>query len=318
MRTRTLDTEAIAQRGPAWLTIGIASSALFDLTESDSIFREQGEAAYAAFQRAHADETLLPGVAFPFIRRLLSLNEIAQADQTLVDVIVLSRNSPDTGLRVLNSAAFHGLDVRGAIFTEGQSPYVYMSSLNMSLFLSADARDVKGAVALGFPAGQVLPSTAVDDPHDHELRIAFDFDGVLADDSADSAFLDGGLDAFNSSEANQQRIPLPPGPLNRLLEAINRLQRLEDDLLAADADYQRRIRVSIVTARGVPSHARPVHSLEAWGLKVDNAFFMAGLPKHPVLAELRPHIFFEDHMDTAASAASSVPSVHIPFGYRNQ
>lgn len=313
-----MDTDATAQGEPAWLTIGVASSALFDLTESDAVFREQGEAAYTAFQRANVDKTLLPGVAFPFVRRLLSLNEIGQAGQRLVDVVVLSRNSPDTGLRVLDSAVFHGLDVRRAIFTEGKSPYVYMSSLGMSLFLSADARDVKGAVELGFPAGQVLPSMAIDDPDDHELRIAFDFDGVLADDSADSVFLDGGVDAFNSSEANQQRIPLPPGPLNGLLEAINRIQRLEEDLVAADANYRRRIQVSIVTARGVPSHARPVHSLETWGLRVNNAFFMAGEPKHPVLAKLRPHIFFEDHLDSAVNSASTVPSVHIPFGYRNK
>lgn len=282
------------------LVVGIASSALFDLTDSDAVFHSEGEQAYRAYQEAHLDEPFGPGVAFPFIRRLLRLNDIGP----LVEVIVLSRNSPDTGLRILRSAAHHGLTISRAIFTQGRAPHEFMPALNMSLFLSANENDVRKATAAGLPAGQVLKSSFRDDD-DPALRIAFDFDGVLADDAAERVYQSGGLDEFQLHEATNVVTPLDPGPLRDFLAGVNRIQRVAED----------RIRVSLVTARSAPAHERAINSLKSWGLTVNDAFFLGGLWKAPILDVLKPHIFFDDQR---RHLVQTVPCVHIPFGVSNE
>lgn len=293
------------------LVVGIASSALFDLTDSDRVFREEGEQAYRRFQEDNRDRPLEPGVAFPFARRLLSLNDISP-----VDVLVLSRNDPDTGLRVMRSIAHHRLPITRAIFTQGRAPYRFMPALNMCLFLSADETDVRQAVDLGLPAGRVLASTFVDDEQDDELRIAFDFDGVLAGDESERVMQAEGLDSFQSHEVANAVTPLEPGPLKNFLAAINRIQRREEQHRLDNPDYRNRVRVSIVTARGAPAHERAVLSLKRWGVMVNDAFFLGGIGKAAVLDVLKPHIFFDDQPLNLTTR--EVPSVHVPFGVINE
>jgi 5'-nucleotidase len=299
------------------LVIGIASSALFGLTESDAIFRDEGEESYRRYQEEHLDDPLMPGVAFPFIQRLLSLNDLASTDDPLVEVIVMSRNDPDTGLRVMRSIAYHKLGIIRAIFTQGRSPYVFMPVLNMSLFLSANEDDVRNAIAQGYPAGQVLASAYTNDGGD-ELRIAFDFDGVLADDESDQVFQQRGLQDFQQHEITNVVTPHSPGPLHDFLANINKIQKHEEQRCREDGGYSRRVRVSIVTARSAPAHERAVASLKAWGVTVNDAFFLGGIDKGAIMPVLRPHIFFDDQKTHLLSTAQSVPSVHVPFGSVNQ
>lgn len=250
------------------LVIGVASSALFDLSESHAVFAEHGEDEYRAFQEAQYESQLAPGIAFPFIRRLLGLNDLATGSSPVVEVIVLSRNDPETGARVMRSIETHGLPMTRAVFTQGRSPYKYMPAFGMKLFLSAEPRDVAEATELGFPAGQVVGSVTdleADDPSDLDLRIAFDFDAVLADDSAERVYVDEGIEGYHEHEATMAEVPLPPGPMKDLLEAINRIQDLEDVRAKADAAYARRLFVSIVTARNAPAYARAIKSLKSWG-----------------------------------------------------
>ena len=297
------------------LVIGIASSALFDLTESDAVFRQQGEQNYREFQEAHLDDALNPGVAFPFVRRLLSLNDLGGADgERLVEVIVLSRNDPDTGLRVMRSIAHHGLDISRAIFMQGKSPYRFIPAMHMSLFLSANEADVMEAVKLGLPAGRVLESTTFADAADDDLRIAFDFDGVLADDTSEQIYQSGGLQTFQDHEVANAVTPHHPGPLRDFLAKINVIQRREEVRRRHDETYKIRLHVSIVTARNAPAHERAVESLKEWGVTVNDAFFLGGFPKGPIIQTLRPHIFFDDQLLHLESAAQFAPSVHIPFG----
>ena len=298
------------------LVAGVASSALFDLTESDRVFREQGESAYRDYQEEHVADHLRPGVAFPFIKRLLSLTDLS-TDHPLVEVIVLSRNDPETGLRVMRSIAHHGLPITRAIFMQGRSPYEYMGALNMSLFLSQNPRDVRVALDLGFAAGQVLGSPAAD-PEGSDLRIAFDFDGVLADDSSERIMQAEGLPAFHAHESEHHDDPLPDGRLSDFLRGINRIQDIEDDLAAADSAYVRRVRVAIVTARNAPAHERVIRTLQARGVRVNDAFFLGGIEKAKILRVLRPHIFFDDQRGHLEGAADEIPSVHVPFGVVNR
>ncbi|MFD8982419.1 5'-nucleotidase [Streptomyces sp. NPDC059564] len=299
------------------VVIGIASSALFDLADCDAVFREQGEDAYRRYQEAHVDDVLDKGVAFPFVRRLLSLNDLAEPLDPLVEVIILSRNDPDTGLRVMRSIAAHGLHISRAVFQQGRSPHRFMPALNMSLFLSANGSDVREAVADGLPAGHVLKTERVDDDTDQELRIAFDFDGVLAGDSSERIYRTAGIDGFRAHEVLNAATPHDPGPLKDFLAGINRIQRREEEERRKDPAYQPRLRVSLVTARDAPAHERAVRSLKQWGLRVNDAFFLGGIDKAAVMSALDPHIFFDDQVSHLTGTAPATPSVHVPFGVVN-
>ena len=303
------------------LVIGLASSALFDLTESGAVFDKEGEESYRAYQEEHLDQPLLPGTAFPFIKRLLSLNDIADLDDPLVEVIVLSKNDPDTGLRVMRSIQHHKLPITRSIFTQGQSPYNYIPTLNMSLFLSANRDDVHEAVQRGYPGGQVLNWSGPDDSatdDDTDLRIAFDFDCVLADDEAEQVMQERGLEDFHQHETANVKTPHAPGPLQPFLANINKIQKREEEPRRQDPTYRIRLRASVVTARNAPSHERAVASLKAWGVTVNDAFFLGGLDKGPILEVLRPHIFFDDQETHLRRTATAAPSVHVPFGVVNR
>jgi 5'-nucleotidase len=300
------------------LVIGIASSALFDLKDSDAVFRKEGEESYREYQRANLDETLQPGVAFPFIRRLLSLNDLNPEGDPLVEVIILSRNDPDTGLRVMRSIKSHHLPITRAIFMQGRSPYKFMRALHMSLFLSADDRDVREAVVAGLPAGRVLGSAMADDTDDRDLRIAFDFDGVLAGDESERVFQQNGIEGFRDYEAMNVATPHDAGPLQEFLRKVNALQRKEEERRKADKDYTIRVHVSIVTARNAPAHERAVMSLNNWGVTVNDAFFLGGIDKSSVMKVLKPHIFFDDQKTHLEDTSRTTPSVHIPFGVVNE
>ncbi|MBB5868432.1 5'-nucleotidase [Allocatelliglobosispora scoriae] len=299
------------------LVVGIASSALFDLAAADDVFRNHGEQAYRKYQEDKLTEPLGPGVAFPFIKRLLSLNDLSGGDGPLVEVVILSRNDPDTGLRVMRSVEHHNLAITRAIFMQGKSPYKFMPVLHMALFLSANRADVHEATSRGLPAGLVLPSDYVDDTDDADLRIAFDFDGVLADDASERVMQAGGLEEFHAHERANTVTPHSPGPLAGFLREINRIQRREEDRRLEDPTYRIRLHVAIVTARSAPSHERPISSLKAWGVTVNDVFFLGGVDKGPVIGVLRPHIFFDDQQANLTSTSPMAPSVHIPYGVVN-
>jgi len=300
------------------LVVGIASSALFDLSESDAIFQADGEEIYRAYQEMNVDVPLEPGVAFQFIRRLLGLNSVGtEEDGPLVEVIILSRNDPDTGLRVLRSVGHHGLPITRSVFMQGKSPYAYIPAFNMSLFLSANERDVREALALGHPAGIVLPSQTVDDDND-DLRIAFDFDGVLADDESEQVYKNSDLQVYMDHEEANAVTPNSPGPLKDFLVEVAKIQKLEQVRVQQEEAYRQRLHIALVTARSAPANERAINTLKSWGVMVNDAFFLGGIDKGSVLSVLKPHIFFDDQTVHLESSSLSVASVHIPFGSLNE
>lgn len=299
------------------LVIAVASSALFDLSESDTVFREQGPAAYKKYQLENLDVVLKKGVAFPFVRRFLSINKRFDTELP-VEVVLLSRNSAATGKRVFRSIEHYRLDICRAAFTEGVSPYAYIEAFNASLFLSANEADVLKAIEAGYPAGTVLPSSVVDDPQDTELRIAFDFDGVIADDESESVYKKDKLKAFQQHEKDKSHIPHNPGPLAELFKKLSSLQKLEDRASQQDRNYKRLLRTSIITARGAPAHERVVTTLEDWGVSANETFFLAGMEKDRILKALKPHIFFDDQKNHLKSKGGVIPMVHVPFGIANR
>ena len=296
--------------------ISIASSALFDLSESERVYREKGVGAYRKFQEENIDKTLGKGVAFPFIRRFLGLND-AFPEQQPVEVVLLSRNSPETGMRVFRSIQHYGLNITRAAFFSGRSPYEYLPAFNTSLFLSANAEDVDKAIKAGFPAGRVMETRIVDDNGDNGLRIAFDFDGVIADDSAEAVYKStNDINKFHEAETQLSAVPMNPGPLQDLFRKISLFQELESNRQETEPDYKRILKVSIVTARNAPSHERMINTLKSWGVSVDETFFLGGIEKKRILEIMKPHIYFDDqtlhleHID-------KIPLVHVPFGVAN-
>ena len=303
------------------LVIGVASSALFDLSESHQVYLEQGPEAYRHYQEQQRDVVLERGVAFSFIRRFLSINKCFP-QQTPVEVVLFSRNSPETGLRVMHSIAHYGLDISRAAFMNGKSPYAYLPAFNASLFLSANEEDVKSAIAVNYPAGLVLPSRIADseDLDDVELRVAFDFDGVLADDESETVFKrNNDLDEFHAHERLHVARPHQPGPLADLFQKLAMMQQLEREAERDDPGYRRIVRIAIITARSAPSHERVVTTLKSWGVSADETFFLGGMEKARVLSVFKPHIFFDDQLShLRAGPGGAIPMVHVPFGIANR
>ena len=218
------------------LVIAVSSRALFDLEEEHRLFEREGFAAYRTYQVEHQDVPLKPGVAFPFISRLLKLNEVFK-DQAPVRVVVLSRNSPETGQRFFNSCRHYSLPIEAGAFTSGQSTFPFMKAFNASLFLSANIDSVRQATSIGLPVGLVLPTSFQDEEGDTGLRIAFDFDGVVAGDEAEKKFQSEGMKAFQQEEIDKKMQPLQAGPLQSLFSKLSQLQKLDAERGKDDPYY---------------------------------------------------------------------------------
>jgi len=297
------------------LVIAIASSALFDLSESDKIFQKEGVKKYEEYQKSNLSVVLDKGIAFPFIKRLLSLNKI-DSENKPIEVILLSRNSINTGLRVFRSISEYDLDITRAAFFSGSSPYKYIPTYSASLFLSANEADVKEAIKQGYPAGQVFGSKTIDDDDDSELRIAFDFDGVIASDESEIVYKERGIKMYHEYEKNHANQPLDIGPVGDLLKKVSKIQEKERTYSLLNPKYKPKLRTSIVTARNAPAHERVITTLDHLGIEVDEAFFLGNILKKNILDIMKPHIFFDDQK-THLLDLNNVPAVHIPFGIAN-
>src|SRR5690625_4876012 len=297
------------------LVVAVASSALFDLTESDRVFRKEGESAYRIYQRKNEHMVLEPGVAFPLVKRLLSLND---EDSQPIEVVLFSRNDPDTGLRVFNSIEHHGLKISRAVFVAGENPYKYLKAFNASLFLSGNIKDVKEAIEHGLPAGHVTNTDDQDDEKDTELRIAFDFDAVLVDDASEKIYREEGLEKFQEHESKHGDKPMKEGPLRNFLINISKIQQAELGKVKQNPTYKPKLRIAVCTARNAPAHKRVVNTLRDWDVRVDEAFLLEGLDKVKVLEVYEPHIFFDDQTKHIKSISQKFPSVHVPYGIANE
>ncbi|WP_314314568.1 5'-nucleotidase [Hoylesella marshii] len=301
------------------LVIAVASSALFDLTESDSIFKQRGEDKYREYQKKNIDNPFNRGVAFPFIKRLLTLNR-SFPEERPIEVVLMSKNSPETGDRVFRSISHYQLDITRACFTSGKSNFQYLPAFNASLFLSANLKDVQDALDNECAAGRVLESRHFmpnDDEKDTELRIAFDFDGVLASDESEKIYQRSGAGEYFEHESQHSDEPLRLGPIGGLLQKISFFQKLEKKKVEETPDYHRILKTAIITARNAPAHERVVTSLMTWGVEVDETFFLGGIEKSRVLNIMRPHIFFDDQL-RHLTGIDNIPAVHIPFGIANK
>lgn len=298
------------------LVVGITSSALFDFTIEHEIFVNEGVDAFKKFQKDNRRKLPRPGAAFPFIKRLLNLNK-KFPEQSPVEVVILSRNDPVAGARVTDAIPEYELDITRYFFLSGASPYPYMKAVNACLYLSANKEEVKSAVAEGHPAGYVLPCTNEQDDLDTQLRIAFDFDGILVDDEAERKFAEGGLDLFRHHEIENKAQPLKDGPLMPLLRKISTIQQVEKDNPQQINDPDKAVRVAIVTARNAPAHDRMMQTLKHHGIEVDELFLTGGIEKKNILDILQPQIFFDDQLHHLEPASETTPCVHIPFGIRN-
>ena len=289
------------------LVVAISSRALFDFEEENELFEAGDDRAYMALQQQRLDVPAKPGVAFSLVTKLLGFNTEAQQR---VEVVVLSRNDPISGMRVFRSAQHYGLAIQRGVFTRGQNPWRYLRPLQAELFLSANDEDVRSALAAGVAAARVYPQSArASSEHPFELRIAFDGDAVLFSDEAERVFQQQGLDAFQAHERERVHLPLPPGPFKPVLTALQQLQR--------EPGRTMRVRTALVTARSAPAHERAIRTLMSWQVEVDEAMFLGGLAKGEFLREFEPDFFFDDQLGHIESAAAHVPAGHVSAGIKN-
>jgi len=292
------------------LVVAISSRALFDLQQSHQVFEEQGVEAYCRYQIDRENEVLNPGAAFPLVKKLLRLNELGNARER-VEVILLSRNSADTGLRVFNSIQEHHLPITRAAFTSGSSPFRYVEPFSADVFLSSESEDVASTLAAGVAAATMLPSnTAEQTDHQDRLNIAFDGDAVVFSDEAEIVFKNKGLVEFARHEVKSAKTPLPGGPFRNMLAALHKIQ-------AEFSADESPIRTAIITAREAPAHERVIRTLRAWNIRIDEAVFLGGLPKGEFLRTFGADIFFDDQQGHCESARQHVPTGHVPHGVAN-
>ncbi|MFT4198147.1 MAG: 5'-nucleotidase [Pseudoxanthomonas sp.] len=307
---------------PRLLTVAVTSRALFDLEESHALYEREGLQAYAAYQRAHEDDPLAPGVALPAVRKLLALNAGAPADTPRVEVILLSRNSADTGLRIFNSIQHYGLDIVRATFTGGEPSWPYVKPFGTDLFLSANPESVRRALAHGIAAATILPKPAGERaeagraamaavPERRQLRIAFDGDAVIFGDEGERISREQGIEAFARHERENAHQPLSGGPFRNFLSALQALQA------AFPPGEDAPIRTALVTARSAPAHERVIRTLREWGVRIDEALFLGGRHKGPFLAAFGADIFFDDSRHNIDSAREHTAAGHVPHGVAN-
>ena len=290
------------------LVIAISSRALFDLDDSHAVFEREGLEAYRLYQIAHEDEPLEPGEAFPLVQKLLRINSLLEGDSR-VEVVLISRNSADTGLRVFNSIQHYGLGITRAAFAGGRSPFTYIPAFGCQLFLSTHAEDVRATLDAGFAAATILPAKRRPEQRD-ELRIAFDGDAVLFSDESEQVFQRNGLAAFQASEQASAHQPLRGGPFKAFLAALNRIQ-------TEFPNEQCPIRTALVTARSAPAHERVIRTLREWDIRLDESLFLGGLEKSEFLQAFGADLFFDDQEGHCQRAVGVVPTGHVPHGISN-
>ncbi len=290
------------------LVVAISSRALFNLEEENRLFDAGDPEAYMRLQFERLDIPAAKGVAFSLVEKLLAFND---AETQRVEVVMLSRNDPVSGMRIFRSVRSAGIKLERGVFTQGRDPFGYLRPLRAHLFLSANEQDVREALTLGFPAARVLTeSTQAGTTYPDEVRIAFDGDAVLFSDEAEQVFQAHGLDAFQLHETDKAALPLPDGPFKPLLAALHRLQQAGTSRM--------RIRTALVTARSAPAHERAIRTLMNWNIAVDEAMFLGGLPKGEFLREFEPDFFFDDQTGHVRAAAQHVPAGHVSSGVSNR
>ena len=307
------------------LVVAITARALFHLEDSHGLFESEGLDAYASYQREREDDVLEPGIAFPLVRKLLALNsataidtqgtaitdiDVRQGEYPRVEVILLSRNSSDTGLRIFNSIQHHGLDIRRATFTSGAPVWPYIKPFGAQLFLSANPVSVRAALEAGVAAATILPARAAKSGRD-QLRIAFDGDAVIFSDESERVSREHGVEAFGVHEREHAREPLSGGPFRGFLSALHDLQ------VAFPVGEHAPIRTALVTARSAPAHERVIRTLREWGVRLDEALFLGGREKGPFLEAFGADIFFDDSPHNIDSARRHVAAGHVPHGVAN-
>lgn len=303
------DSCGMAKSLNGMLVVAISSRALFDFESENRVFDASGEAEYMKLQLDRVDVPATRGVGFNLCKKLLAFNA---PERQHVEVVILSRNDPITALRIFHSARHHGLSITRGAFLRGDDPYPYLVPLRAQLFLSANPKDVRSALDIGFPAANVFAREVERDPHPEELRIAFDGDSVLFSDEAERVFKEKKLEGFMQHEVENANQPLPAGPLKPFLDALLGLQNVPKK------EGAMRIRTALITARGAPAHERALRTLHSWNVSVDQAFFLDGLEKAEFLKVFQPDFFFDDQLAHIDPAKDHVCAGHVPSGIANQ
>ncbi|WP_201597270.1 5'-nucleotidase [Psychrobacter fulvigenes] len=307
------------------LIVAISATALFDLSESENyllqLLQQRPDSAIKEFRDYMAereDDPLAIGAGYPLIQALLNLNKYCNEcpdkeldiEAPLVEVVIVSKSSPDTGIQVLNAIREYKLNISRSAFISGSLVAPYIADFEVDLFLTTNREDAQQVADANICACAILDATPVNtyELDTEQLRIAFDGDAVLFDDSGELLYKQEGLDAFHAREAQMHDLPIEKGPYAELLIKLSNLQ----ERLPARLQHSP-IQIALVTARNAPADLRAIKTLREWGVDVDMAFFLGGLEKTAVLKTFAPHIFFDDSIKHIDAARSFVPTALVPY-----
>ena len=289
------------------LVVGVSSRALFDLEEGNKVFEDKGIEGYRKYQEKNEDKPLKPGTAYYLVKSLLELNN--QADRRIVEVVVMSRNSPETGVRMLNSIKDQGLDISRLALSGGEPLAPYIDAYDVDLFLSKDDSDVQAVIdSKACAAASIYAPPQSFEAKDSRVKIAFDADAVLFSDESEHRYKTEGLEAFHKYESDNENEPLKEGPFAKLLMKLSKIQEHLPTRIELSP-----LRLCIVTARSAPAHLRVIRTLREWGVYVDEAYFLGGLSKDKILQAFGAHIFFDDQDTHLKTSSKVVPSGRVPY-----
>ncbi|XP_051527967.1 cytosolic 5'-nucleotidase 1A-like isoform X1 [Myxocyprinus asiaticus] len=299
------------------VTIAVSSRVLFRTEKEQKVYEQKGIEEYLRYQVEHENEPFAPGPAFPFVKALETVNnrlrELYPDSEELFDIVLVTYNHAHVGVRLINTINYHNLFIERFCMTGGSSPIGYLKAWQTNLYLSADAEKVQEALAEGIAAATMFMAEKQTEVSETQLRVAFDGDAVLFSDESERIFKAHGLDKFFEHERENENTLLDHGPLKSFLEVLGKLQK---KFYAKGYRMDCPIRTYLVTARSAASSGiRALKTLRAWGLETDEALFLAGAPKGPMLEKIRPHIYFDDQMFHVEGAAEmGAIAAHVPYG----
>ncbi|XP_078256251.1 cytosolic 5'-nucleotidase 1A-like [Rhinoraja longicauda] len=308
---------------PHAITIAVSSRTLFNMAEERAIYETDGLESYVKFQQEHENEPLKKGLAFALMKALETVNsrlhELYPGTDEMFDVVLMTNNHAQVGVRLINSINHYGLSIERFCLTGGTSPISYLKAYHTNLYLSSDPVKVAKALSEGIAAATLCHLDKDAQLSEQQLRVAFDGDSFVSQEpnekSSKNYMLADSLCDYEPKPTPQMQQTgrggaTEPGKglLVGFLEAIGKIQK---KFYAKNQRMDCPIRVYLIIKKGGSAVGlKALKTIRSWGLDVDEAFILSGLSATVLLNKICPHIYLDEqslHPSTETSGMQSKP-----------